>query len=129
MLVFNPAPGVAPREGVNAVLIAACEKASNERGEEWYVSSTTGGQHSPTSAHQYGKALDISRINGQRIVKVATVRGGMVGLLIAKYIPFHLLREIITPDFAMRFHRQQWTKAMIDEFVRAHRNHVHVSIL
>ena len=127
--------GPGAEQNVDPTLINAVEEAAHELGVTLYVSSTTGGTHSKYSAHWldeakgWGHALDVSRIDGHKMANLTPARGGKVGVMISRHIPAHRLRELITPQFGLRFHRPVWSKETETRLVTAHRDHVHVSIV
>ncbi|HEX7041205.1 MAG TPA: RHS repeat-associated core domain-containing protein [Trueperaceae bacterium] len=121
-------------DDVDPILRDAVIKGSIQLNRDFYISTTTNGRHSPQSAHYDGNAVDISRIDGQRFSlmddQTAFRLGPAVGAAVASFIPNNRLREIIGPEFAVRFHRAPWPYGQrLTNLINAHRDHVHVSIL
>ena len=127
--------GPGAEQNVDPTLITAVEEAAHDLGVTLYVSSTTGGTHSKYSAHWldeekgWGHALDVSRIDGHKMVNLTPARGGKVAMAIMAHIPFHRWRECICPQFGLRFHRPVWPKDTEARLVGAHRDHCHISIV
>lgn len=122
-------------QNVDPTLLQAVEEAAADLGVTLYVSSTTGGTHSPQSAHWvdpekgWGHAIDVSRINGRKMAALTPAKGGQVAMAIMSHIPFHRWRECINPQFANRFHRPVWPKSTSERLMGQHRDHCHISIV
>jgi hypothetical protein len=98
-----------------------------------HVFSTTGGTHSPTSFHYHGLAVDISRVNGRRFWEMTNEQAAVMSVQLAgslgSFIPRNRLAEIIGPDISVRFYREHWPEVTAAQLRRAHRSHLHVSVL
>lgn len=120
-------------DDVDPTLRDAVTKGSIDLNADVYISATRNGVHAKGSAHYEGNAVDVSRVNGQRIgVMTAEGREGeaaRLGYEIFKYVPGNRRREFITPAFALRFHRPMWVADQIQQLMDEHSDHVHISIL
>jgi len=129
-ITFGPG---ASWDGVDPTLRDAVIKGSIDLNMRLHVYSTTGGRHSPTSAHYGGFAVDISRINGTKFSQMddgtAFQLAPTVASAIGAYIPADRRREVIGPDMSVRFHRPPWNPAAAARLRAAHRSHIHISIL
>ena len=117
-------------DDVDGDLRDAVVLASMELRKTFYVSS--GKRDDPGSAHDYGGAVDVSRINGTRFEDMngttARLLGNQVGATIVNFLPSGRGRELYTPGMAVRPDRFL-SLASRKRLMASHFNHVHASVL
>ena len=92
-----------------------------------YISATTNGKHSSTSNHSHGFALDISRINGKKMIVTGVTN--QIEELQKAFDLFSKIRENFGPFFKHKFSKEkpvgsQWNYS---HPVKNHADHIHVS--
>jgi hypothetical protein len=117
-------------EGVDSGLRDAVVLASMELRKTFYVSAGMEEGHAPT-AHETGRGVDVSRINGTRFGDMnqttAKLLGNQVGATIANFLPRGRGMEVYTPGMAFRFDRVLSQEAR-ERLMRDHWHHVHVTL-
>jgi RHS repeat-associated protein len=124
-IVVNPTTSW---ENVDAGLREAV--ASMELRKTFYVSAGVEEGHAPT-AHETGRGVDISRINGTRFASMnkttAQLLGNQVGATVANFLPRDRGMEVYTPGMAFRFDRFISPDAR-ERMMAKHWHHVHVTL-
>ncbi len=105
-----------------AALISALQCTHDEgfNIESIYINSTTNGDHEKATNHHYGLAIDLSRINGVKMVLMNAQQLQTVAALQNCLETFDGIRENFGPTFKHKF-GQNYN-------VTDHKNHVHFSI-
>jgi RHS repeat-associated protein len=126
-IVINP---TTDWENVDAGLRNAVVLASMELRKTFYVSAANEEGHAPT-AHETGRGVDISRINGTRFAQMnkttAQLLGNQVGATIANFLPRERGMEVYTPGMAFRVDRSI-TPDLRARMMAKHWHHVHVTV-
>ena len=120
-------------DGVDPALRDAVTMTSITMNAELTVYSTTNGTHAPNSFHYHGLGVDISRVNGRKLLEMGVgernqTASNIAGLMYS-YIPAGRQAELIGPHFSLRFYRGPWSNSDAQKLQRAHMSHVHASIL
>jgi len=90
-----------------------------------YIAATTNGTHSATSNHNYGTAIDISRINGKKMALT-----GITNQIIEiqkSFDNFQYVRENFGPYFKHKFYKENniWN---YNYPIGGHKDHIHFSV-
>ncbi|WP_299673059.1 hypothetical protein [uncultured Tenacibaculum sp.] len=108
----------------------ALEKANNnlsssEKITSIYISATTNGEHSATSNHPLGLAIDISRINGKRMAVTGVTN--QIKELQKAFDSFQYIRENFGPHFKHKYdlNTNRWN---FNYPVGGHKDHIHISV-
>jgi RHS repeat-associated protein len=89
------------------------------------INSTTGGTHAPTSRHPQGRAVDINRIDGQRVDN--PVSSEPARKLQESFARQDNIRENFGPARNEKTQSPGATPVNVPSVAEAHRNHIHVS--
>tara|TARA_R110001583_G_scaffold147991_2_gene299977 strand:- start:6137 stop:7702 length:1566 start_codon:yes stop_codon:yes gene_type:complete len=114
---------------VNAIKFAIESANSNLSSSEKiisiYIMATTNGKHSSTSNHSNGTALDISRINGDKMALSGITN--QIKELQKAFDGFIFIRENFGPYFKHKFNNANntWNYSYP---VGGHKDHIHVSV-
>ena len=103
--------------------VVSSDVATGNKLEKIFVSATTNGTHETGSRHYFGKAIDISRINGKYIetsYPSDTSVKAIVDALQDEADKQTGIRENFGPKFLHK-HKKNWT-------VSAHDDHIHLSV-
>lgn len=90
-----------------------------------HIAATTNGQHSPTSNHTNGTAIDISRINGKKMA-ITGITDQIIELQKA-LDNFQYVRENFGPHFKHKYYKNTNTWNY-NYPVGGHRDHIHFSV-
>tara|TARA_B110001450_G_C17647014_1_gene491647 strand:+ start:98 stop:1681 length:1584 start_codon:yes stop_codon:yes gene_type:complete len=90
-----------------------------------HIAATTNGQHSPTSNHTNGTAIDISRINGEKMA-ITGITDQIIELQKA-LDNFQYVRENFGPHFKHKYYKNTNTWNY-NYPVGGHRDHIHFSV-
>jgi RHS repeat-associated protein len=88
------------------------------------INSTTGGQHSQTSLHYTGNAVDINRVNDKRVDDPSNSTA--VGNLQDSVAKRTGVRENFGPTRNEKTNRQGQSRAPSSAVVKQHQNHLHI---
>ncbi len=112
------------KDGLNAANIML-ESEGKDKITSIYIMATTNGKHSATSNHSNGTAVDISRINGEKMIL-----SGVTDQIKQLQIGFdgHIfLRENFGPHFKHKYYKSNGTWDY-DYNVGGHKDHIHFSV-
>ena len=102
---------------LNAIVHALNEASSSVNINSVHISATSNGEHSPSSNHYKNRAVDISKINGQRIYNIQN--SNEVKFLQEAFDSFPDIRENFGPSFNHK---------LGDNYdVGGHNDHLHIS--
>jgi hypothetical protein len=123
VIFYKTKDGVSSDQEVSPRVVEALKFALNKANETIEITSigisaTTNGQHAPTSNHSRGLAVDISRINGVRIIELGN--NNLVKQLQISLDLYSNIRENFGPHFKHKF-RNVWS-------VGGHQDHIHYSV-
>jgi len=101
------------------------ELSSSEKITSIHIMATSNGAHSPTSNHANGTAVDISRINGVKMVTSGVTN--QIEKLQEAFDQFQYIRENFGPSFKHKYfiESNSWN---YNFNVGGHKDHIHISI-
>jgi RHS repeat-associated protein len=118
--------GASPNQPLTTTTANMVEGAViNSGAQSVNVNSTSGGQHAPTSNHYLGKAVDINRVNGQRVDNPAN-RSAVTDVQNA-FSKEPNVRENFGPVFQEKTLTSGTTPVSWTQVGEDHQNHIHES--
>ncbi|MBW1297807.1 hypothetical protein [Aquimarina litoralis] len=103
------------------------EGTSTPKIDEIYIKTTTNGKHSPTSNHKNGTAIDISRINGVKMILATGSSIEQIKELQKALDNVPDVRENFGPHFKHKYFKEYDTWDY-NYNVSGHKDHIHFSI-
>lgn len=95
--------------------------------ESVHISATTNGLHGPNSNHYAGTAIDISRINGTRMLEASGDERRLIFELQQAFNTYPHIRENFGPFMKYKYTLEN-TRWNYQHEVSGHRDHIHISV-